>query len=128
MKKCRSNVESNIDNQNQLIVESKNIIKESCIIGHGNPMSLDEINELYKYESSMCKIICQSIDEGEIVNKSGTGFFCEINDDNIPFKKGLFTNNHVLNENAIENNKEIEFEYLKGIKKIKITKNRNDKR
>ena len=58
------------------------------------------------------------------MNLRCTGFFCEINDDNIPFKKGLFTNSHALNENAIENNKEIEFEYLKGIKKIKITKNR----
>ena len=89
-----------------------------------NPLNFYEINELYKYESSMCKIIFQSIEKGKIVNKSGTGFFCEINDDNIPFKKALFTNNHVLNENIIENNKEIEFEYLNEIKKIKMTKER----
>ena len=114
----------NINNQNQLITESQNIIKEECIIGHGKPTNKDEINELYEYESSMCKILYQSIEEGKIVNKSGTGFFCEINDDNIPFKKVLFTNNHVLNENRIENNKEIEFEYLNEIKKIKITEDR----
>ena len=35
-----------------------------------------------------------------------------------------FTNNHILNNNKIEIGKEIEFEYLKNIKKIKITKNR----
>ena len=72
----------------------------------------------------MCKILFQEIKDGKILNKSGTGFFCEINDDNIPFKKALFTNNHVLNEDRIEINKEIQFKYLKEDKKIKITEDR----
>ena len=126
MGECQSYNESrqyskkNINNPNQLNNESKKIIKEISI--NGNPVNFEEINELNKYESSMCKIIYQCIEKGEIVNKSGTGFFCEINDDNIPFKKALFTNNHVLNENIIENNNEIEFEYLNEIKKIKRQK------
>ena len=90
--------------------KSKNLIRESCPIGHNEP--------------SMCKIIYETIEKGEIKKSSGTGFFCEINDNNIPFKKALFTNNHVLNENRIEINKEIEFEYMKEMKKIKITDNR----
>ena len=88
------------------------------------PINLKEIEELRKYEPALCKIEFQMIKDGKIANYSGTGFFCEINDDNIPFKKALFTNNHVLNENRIENGKEIEFEYLKKKKKIKITNDR----
>jgi len=98
--------------------KDKSKIKESCPIGHGKPMNKDEIDKL---ESSMCKIIYEIIENGKKEKKSGTGFFCEINDNNIPFKKGLFTNNHILNENRIEINKEIEFEYLNEMKKIKIT-------
>ena len=78
--------------------------------------------EIGEIESSICKIISQNTEDG---NKgSSIGFFCEINDDNIPFKKALFTNNHILNENSIEINKEIEFEYLNEKKKIIITKDR----
>ena len=53
-----------------------------------------------------------------------SGFFCEINDDNIPFKKALFTNNHILEEKSIEINNEIELEYLGKNDKIKITSSR----
>ena len=100
------------------------IKREKCINGHGNPTTFEEIKELYKYESSMCKIIYQIIKNGKVVSQSGSGFFCEINDNNIPFKKALFTNNHILDENIIKNNKGIEFEYLKNNIKIKITKDR----
>ena len=88
------------------------------------PINPKEIQELYKYEPALCKIEFQILKDGKIANYSGTGFFCEINDDNIPFKRALFTNNHVLNEKRIENGKEIEFEYLKEKKKIKITNER----
>ena len=93
--------------------------KDSCPI-----INKDEIDELYRYESSICKIVYEITEKGKKEKKSGTGFFCEINDNNIPFKKGLFTNNHILNKNRIEINKEIEFEYLNEMKKIKITENR----
>ena len=71
---------------------------------HNTPMSKSEIDELYSYESSMCKIKYKN-DKGQ--NGVGTGFFCKINDKDIPFKKVLFTNNHILNENNKENNIEL---------------------
>ena len=72
-------------------------------------------------ENCICKI---HKDNGAI----GTGFFCEI-----PFKensiKVLITNNHVLNEYDIENNKIINISIInekkeEKIKKIKIDNNR----
>jgi len=100
------------------IIEEINIIKkEALIYGHVEPITKDEMDELYSYEAAICKIKFE-------ISNLGTGFFCEINDDAIPFKKALFTNNHVLNEECIEKNKEIEFEYCKEKKKIKITENR----
>ena len=81
-----------------------------------NPLTKDEVDELYSYEAAICKI--------KLETHSGSGFFCEINDDAITFKKALFTNNHILNEKCIEKNKEIEFEYCKEKKKISITENR----
>ena len=112
----------NINNINQPIPESHNRIKEVCPFGRGKPINKDEINELYRYESSMCRIVIyETIEKRKIEKESGTGFFCEINDSNIPFKKALFTNNHILNENRIGINKEIEFKYL-----IQMKKNKND--
>ena len=88
-------------------------------------MSKSEIDELYSNELSMCKIKVKNEKGNNVI---GTGFFCEINDKDIPFKKVLFTNNHILNEKNKENNielsNEIEFEYLNKIKKIKMIKNR----
>ena len=101
--------------------EPKNLKKDNQIL---SPETKKEIDELYTYESAICKIKFQTIKDGEIHNGIGTGFFCEINDDIIPFKKALFTNNHVLNEINIDINKDIEFDYLKEPRKIKITKNR----
>ena len=115
----------NINNINQPNPESHNRIRMACLFGRGKPINKDEINELYRYESSMCRIVIyETIEKRKIEKESGTGFFCEINDNSIPFKKALFTNNHVLNENRIGINKEIEFEYLKQMKKIEITENR----
>ena len=83
-----------------------------------------ELINLYSYKSAICKIEFKTVKNGKIVNGLGTGFFCEINDDNIPFEKILFTNNHILDKKSIEINKEIEFEYLEKKIKIIITKNR----
>ena len=55
--------------------------------------------------------------------RCGNGFFCELNDNNSPFKK-LYYKNHILDNKSIEIGKEIEFEYLGKINKIKITKDR----
>jgi len=74
------------------------IIKESLNKAQPIPISLEGTREiLYQMENYICKI---HKDNGAI----GTGFFCKI-----PFNnnllKVLITNNHVLNENEIDNNK-----------------------
>jgi len=99
--------------------EQANIkINDECISDtHGKPINKEEIEELYRYESAICIIKVEN-------SGSGTGFFCEINDEAIPFKIALFTNNHVLNEESIDINKEIKIEYCKEEKILKITENR----
>ena len=102
--------------------EPKNIVIPNTINNEVIPDTIgkptkEEIEELYSYESAICKIKFGT-------SGSAIGFFCEINDDDIPFKKALLTNNHVLNEKSIDINKEIKFEYCKEEKKISITKNR----
>ena len=91
---------------------------------HIEPMSEKEIKDLYSNQPSMCKINFQKEKDGKIFNCSGTGFFCEISDDNIPFKKALFTNNHILDKNSIKINKEINFECMGKKNKIHISENR----
>ena len=99
----------------------KKIIKnEGNLYGHAGPTDIDEIKELYSYEYAICKIKYKTWKDGNLVDASGTGFFCEINDDNIPFKKVLFTCNHILNAESIKNNKEIKFEYLNKINVMKM--------
>lgn len=46
--------------------KSKNVIKDACPIGHAKPTTLEELKELYTNESSMCKIIYETIEEGKI--------------------------------------------------------------
>ena len=109
---------------------SKTIItKQVCFPSEAFPISQNENNTLLTYESALCKIKFKIEEEKEEEEEElyeekkeeikeetyliGIGFFCEINDDNIPIKKALFTNNHVLNESNIKNNKIIELEYLK---------------
>jgi len=91
---------------------------------HIEPMSKKEIKDSYSNQPSMCKINFQKEKDGQIINSSGTGFFCEINDDNIPFKKALFTNNHILDKNSIKINKEIKFECMGKKNTIRISENR----
>ena len=102
--------------QKNIVIPNK-ITKEIISYEYGKPITKEEIDELYSYESAICKIKYGTSD-------SGIGFFCEINDDDIPFKKALFTNNHILNEKSLDINNEIKFEYFKEEKSIIITQNR----
>ena len=95
---------------------TERIIEQAAILN--DPVSKIEIQKLYTYESAICKI------KSDDKTVSNTGFFCEINDDDIPFKKALFTSSHTLDDKKIKINEEIEIEYLNEIKKIIITKNR----
>ena len=72
----------------------------------------------------MCKIKFKEIKNNKIEDMKGTGFFLKIHDKDIPFKKCLITNNHVLNEERIRKGKKIKIEYLNKEKKIRIEDNR----
>ena len=97
-------------------------IKESLNKEQPTPVSLEgTIQILYQMENCICKI-------HKANGVKGTGFFCKI-----PFKNNLLevliTNNHVLNENEIENNKIIDIsifnkEKKEEVKKILIDKTR----
>ena len=115
---------SNFDNfilSNDLL----DIKKEGIIQGHGRPITKEEILKLFDIEKSMCKITFETL-EGN--TGKGSGFFCDLEGKDLPFKYALFTNNHVLNESNIEIGNSFDFEYNssdKIIKKeIKITENR----
>ena len=104
------------------------IEKEGVIEGQGNPISKEEVIDLFKMENSMCKISYEN-EKGE--RGKGSGFFCELM--NFPIKYALFTNNHVLNESNIEIGSTIYFETCEKTffggsnpikKQIKITENR----
>ena len=107
-----------IDNNNEIISEIDKLIlkneseikKEGILKGQGNPVSKKEIFELFNMEKSMCKIFYEKIEDNEIKKGKASGFFCEI--DEFPIKYGLFTNNHVLNENDIKKGNIINIECL----------------
>ena len=74
------------------------------------PIDKDEIDELFKNESSMCIIKYETNFNGIINKGHGTGFFIKFNSNDIPFKKALFTNNHILNKESIQVGKKIVLE------------------
>ena len=87
-------------------------IQEKYIEKSPNPITIEGTeNILYQMKNSICKIINND-------GNKGTGFFCRIpyNNKLLPV---LVTNNHVLNENHIENNKKLEITLNDG-KKVKI--------
>ena len=96
-------------------------IKEKFLKNSPDPVSIKEINTiLYQMQNCVCKI-CGSN------GNNGTGFFCKIYyPDKKVYKPALFTNNHILSENDIEDKKEISFTINndKKSRKIKIDKNR----
>ena len=81
-------------------------IPEQKIIGHGAPISTDKLKILIeKAENAICKI--------KYFGKRGTGFFFQQNIPNIKYnnKYFLMTNNHVLNNDFINNNIQLVIEY-----------------
>ena len=66
--------------QNQVKSVSKvnefyKIEKEALIYGKAKPMTKNEIDELYSYESAVCKIKFKVYENGQIKDSIGTGFF-----------------------------------------------------
>ena len=90
-----------------------NIKKEKLIENQPIPVSLKGIKDiLYQMENCICKIYLKD-------GNKGTGFFCQI-----PYLNNLLpvliTNNHILNENDIEDNNIIKLNINKEIKEIKM--------
>ena len=126
------NNEETLSKIDKLILSDELIVhREAILHDHGNPITKEEIFNLFKFEKSMCKITFEDKNGKQGV---GYGFFCEI--DNFPIKYALFTVNHILNESSIEIGNIIIFEYLEfqksyskssyqiSQKKIKIKENR----
>ena len=81
---------------------NSSIINEGLIEDQPNPVDIEGTKKiLYQMENCICRIYKSN-------GKKGTGFFCKIpfpdKNNLLPF---LITNNHILNENDIENNKTI---------------------
>ena len=123
-----------INNNNEIISEIDKLIlkdkieikKEGILKEQGNPVSKNEVDELFKMEKSMCKIIFEKIEDNKIKKGKRSGFLCEI--DEFPIKYGLFTNNHILNEIDIKKGNTINIEILNESsyikRKIKIDEKR----
>jgi len=111
-----------VENSKESKKKLKNLFiqEEGIIFGQARPIEKKEIDELFKKESSICKI---KFKKGNNFGY-GTGLFCEINDDNIPFKKALFTNNHILDITKIQIGNFINMEYMGNSENIEINKNR----
>ena len=110
------------ENIDEIINDKENKEVESPSICE--PINIKEIKELYKKEDAMCKIISQKIINGKLEPIICTGFFLELDIEDIPFKKCLITSNYILNEEYIEKNKNISFEYKDVIKSIEMKEGR----
>ena len=113
----------------EIILKNEYKIKKECVLeGQKESMTKEEILNLLKLEESMCRLKFKKLINNNIKEDKYTGFFCEIENEKYPVKYCLFTNNHVINEENIEINKKIKFEYFNGKKyvekEIKITKDR----
>ena len=110
-----------------LLTEELNIEKEGKIVGHGSPISKNEILNLLKMDHSMCRILFERIENNREIIDHGSGFFCKI-EGNFPIKYALFSNNHILNESNLEIGKIIKLKYFESNalveKSINLTNNR----
>ena len=99
------------------VSNNSSVIREQLILGHSEPITKGELNEIFKKEDSMCIIYSK--------NKSGMGFFLNLNENYLPFHKCLMTNYYILNENDIrENNNKINIIHQNKIKVIIMNKKR----
>ena len=107
-------IHSNGPNSSSQMIQKQVVFEDQT-----EPMSENETLELFSYKPAICKI--KFYNEKGIIGL-GTGFFCKIHNNKIPFNKALFTNNHVLNADRIKINQNIEFEYCEKIIKLKLRK------
>ena len=93
-------------------MEKKEVVLKNSI----KPISLPKQKEITRQmEKCVCKILC--------IGGNGTGFFARIPFNNTKMKV-LITNNHILNAEAILDNKIINFSINNYLKNIKMEKDR----
>ena len=95
-----------------LLLDVKELKKESVLEGQGEPITKTEISNLLNMEKSMCKIILEKCQDNQIKIGKANGFFCEIEIEDCPIKHALFTSNHILNEDNIKPGNIIKIEYF----------------
>ena len=91
-------------------MKEKSFNKEHLILDHPFPVSLENTKKIiFQMQNCICQIFKNGL--------NGTGFFCKIpfNNNYLPV---LITNNHILKEEDIDNNKNIELSFLGEMKKI----------
>ena len=102
------------------------IVKQGGTKILAGPVLKPESEELYKSEDSICLINFETNLNGITMNDGlGNGFFCKLNNSYIPFKKALFTNNHIINEENLKVGKTIKLNYQKKDISIEITEKRS---
>ena len=98
-------------------IKNNEIIKESSPSGHCKPIGKTELLNLFEIgENSMVKIYSKK--------KDGSGFICKIKDKELNFSYALFTNNHVLGEEDLQEGEKISFEYKNKSRYIKLNDDR----
>ena len=103
---------------NNINLDNINKIKE-VYIGNISPITKNEIDELFKKEKAMCKIITDNIENNS--KNYGTGFFVKLNGNHC----GLLTNNHIINNIQVGDTIHLEYSIEKDKhKKIEITNDR----
>ena len=82
---------------------------EKKIIGNSRPIDAEKLFDILEFaKKCMCKI--KYLKKG--ITPVGSGFFCQLNIEEINFinRKFLMTNNHVINLKYLQNNNELYFE------------------
>ena len=104
-KEIQNNTFSSASNNNN--IDEENIMDEQ-----GEIISFDFHRDLVGYESCVCKLIFLK----KKFTFTGTGFFCYIPSKDI---RVFITNYHVIDDNFLENEKEIAIYYEEGMKEKK---------
>jgi len=123
----QKNSNNNLKNDDKISTKINENNLENHITGIIKPIPFNRLQKYLKKTGAICLII--NTNDDNKINRTGTGFFCELKIKGQKIK-GLFTNNHVLNQNDIQIGKKINFN-IKDIEKdinieksIQITKER----
>ena len=103
---------------NILFSNEYNIKKEIALEDQGDPISKEEIKNLFNFEESICKIKFEKSINNDLIAGKCTGFFFESEIKNFPIKYCLFTNSQILDAKNLEIDKKIKFQYFTGKKYV----------